>query len=210
MSPNELSPLEVLEKLDAFYTNAWEKLIIYNTVFLALIGIIIPLIIQWWQTRNLKIREEVLKLELNDLFADKSKELEDKILGVIDEKFKTEIEKIEKKVERIKSELRGTQFHLQANILDSDKEKMVSLVFAAEHYIDGEDFANLMTILSMLKESITKITKEDISNMLAEKADLDALIKKLDEMENSGPFVRVVMEIKKLINKIPEKGADLK
>lgn len=205
MSPNELNPNEILEKLDAFYNNAWDKLIIYNTIFLTLIGIIVPFVIQWWQTRNLKIREEVLKSEINDLFLEKSRELEDTINRVIDERFNDEIAKTEKKLIIIKEKLQGSQFHLQANTSDDIKDRISSLIRAAECYVIAEEFLNLKSVIDMLNSNIPLITKEDIKDLNIEGVDFDSLIKKLLDMNNNEALLHSIWQMKKLVNKIPEK-----
>ena len=206
MNTIELNPIEILEKLDTFYNNAWEKLIIYNTVFLAVIGIIVPFIIQWWQSRNIKLREEVLKKELTDLFEAKTKEFQESIIKAADEKFKVEVEAIEKNLEKIKSGLEGSHFHLQANSESDGKERMKSLIWAAQGYVKGDDLLNLIPVLEMIISLIPKLSKEDMSDIFVEDADIDALIKMLEEMGNTDTFIHLVRKIKILISKMPEKN----
>ena len=58
-------PLDVLEKLNRFYTGAWAQLVIYVTVALALVGIVFPVATQIVQRQLLKTDERRLKDELS-------------------------------------------------------------------------------------------------------------------------------------------------
>ena len=113
---NELNPIEILEKVDLFYNNAWNKLIIFTTILLTIVGVVIPIIINWWQNRNLKLREKALKEDLKDFFNDELSKLKKEMETSIKEQFKEEIGKSKENQEEIKNSLQGTFFHLQANI----------------------------------------------------------------------------------------------
>jgi hypothetical protein len=206
MKENQLNPIEVLEKLDIFYNNAWDKLIIYNAILLTIIGVIIPFIIQWWQNRNLKIKEDSLKKELNDLFVAKFKEFNEQIIKAVDEKFQLEVDDIKKYQDNIKAGLEGSHFHLQANSETESKDKMKSLIWAAQNYIKGGDFLNLIPVLEMIVTNIPKLNKEDISEIYVEDADLEALIKTLDETENNNTYLHLIRKIKILYSKIPSES----
>ncbi len=56
--------IDLVTKVDSFYNNAWQKLIIVGTVAFAIIGIALPLIIQWYQKKALSLSEELLKKEI--------------------------------------------------------------------------------------------------------------------------------------------------
>lgn len=198
----EITPIEILEKLDQFYNNAWDKLIIYNTIFLAIIGVLIPFIIQWWQNRNLKIKEDVLKKELQDIFDTKYEEFTKKMINAVEEKFSSEVVEIKKYLDIINASLKGSHFHLQANSESDIKEKMKSLIWAADNYIKGEDFLNLIIILEMLVSNIPQLSKEDFAEIFVEDADMDELIKNLDEIEKNETFVHLIRKIKIVYNKI--------
>ena len=62
--------LDILEKVDTFYNNAWNKLIIVGSVAITIVGIVVPLIIQWYQKRTLKLSEELLKKSITTQTAE--------------------------------------------------------------------------------------------------------------------------------------------
>ena len=56
--------LEIINRIDQFYDSAWDKLIIIGTISFGIVGIVVPLIIQWYQKKSLKLSEENLKTEI--------------------------------------------------------------------------------------------------------------------------------------------------
>ncbi len=63
--------LTILGKVNSFYSGAWSQLIIYTSALFALIGIIIPILVQFYQKRVLKLEkeslEQIIKEETNDI-----------------------------------------------------------------------------------------------------------------------------------------------
>jgi LPS O-antigen subunit length determinant protein (WzzB/FepE family) len=53
--------IDLINKVDSFYNSAWDKLIIVGSIAFAIIGILVPYVIQWYQKKTLKISEELLK-----------------------------------------------------------------------------------------------------------------------------------------------------
>lgn len=56
--------IDLIDKVDNFYNNAWNKLILFGSILFAIVGVFIPLVIQWYQKRTLKLSEETLKNNL--------------------------------------------------------------------------------------------------------------------------------------------------
>ncbi len=83
---------------------------------------------------------------------------------------------------------------------------MKSLIWAAQGYVKGDDLLNLIPVLEMIISLIPKLSKEDMSDIFVEDADIDALIKMLEEMGNTDTFIHLVRKIKILISKMPEKN----
>lgn len=63
VASKDVQPLDIINKVDIFYNNAWTKLATTVTIFFLLVGVVVPLIIQWYQKRELKHSEENLKSE---------------------------------------------------------------------------------------------------------------------------------------------------
>lgn len=77
----QINSLDLLQKIDSFYNNAWLKLTIFVTIVIAIAGIFIPIIInffiQWYQKRFFVLEENKIKFELKN-----------EITTLIDEKLK--------------------------------------------------------------------------------------------------------------------------
>ena len=129
----ELSAIEILNHLDTFYNNAWNKLILFTTILLAVVGILIPLIISWLQTRNLKLKEENLRKELEADYKKKISVVKEDLLKEIKSQFEQKISDFETKQEVLRAELKGLHFHLQANATGVDsKGKLTDFIIASE------------------------------------------------------------------------------
>jgi len=59
--------IDLINKVDAFYNNAWGKLILFGSISFAIVGIIVPLLIPLYQQRTLKLSEDLLKNEINNI-----------------------------------------------------------------------------------------------------------------------------------------------
>jgi low affinity Fe/Cu permease len=58
------APIEIVDKVRQFYTDAWNMLIVYVTILIAVVGVVIPFTIQWYQNRTFRREEEKLKESL--------------------------------------------------------------------------------------------------------------------------------------------------
>ncbi len=199
---NELTPIEILEKLDYFYNSAWNRLVLFTTILLALVGVVIPLIISWWQSRNLKLQKAVVKKELADFFESKSNQLKEELNKTINELFEDKIAEVMKYQDKIKAGLSGSNFHLQANTLENPKEKLSSLIWSANGYLEGDDFLNLGTVLDMIVLNLPNVKKEDLLEMKVVTADIDELISNLEQANSNNSLTKLIRQIQIELNKL--------
>ena len=197
--------------MDLFYNNAWNKLIIFTTILLTIVGVVIPIIINWWQNRNLKLREKALKEDLKDFFNDELSKLKKEMETSIKEQFKEEIGKSKENQEEIKNSLQGTFFHLQANIeKQSHVEKMKSLVWSALCYIEGKDFLNLGGVLEMIENGLPKLYKEDIQEMDVDEANLKELLEELNKINDNSVYTVFIRKFKLELEKARNRAREPK
>ncbi|MFD0939361.1 hypothetical protein [Pedobacter boryungensis] len=57
--------LDLINKVDTFYNNAWTKLAVTVTLLFIIVGIVVPLIIQWYQKKQLKLSEDRLLADIS-------------------------------------------------------------------------------------------------------------------------------------------------
>ena len=84
---NTNQSIEIIEKVDSFYNNAWSKLIIVVSIMGAIVGVFIPLMIQWYQNKTIKSSEEKLTNKLKEEVTKLKNELNNDLLTTIKEKF---------------------------------------------------------------------------------------------------------------------------
>ena len=85
---NQIQSIDLVQKVDDFYNNAWTKLIIVISVGFTVVGIIVPLFIQWFQKRSLQASENLLKKEISDNAKKIKEELLAELITKIDDKYK--------------------------------------------------------------------------------------------------------------------------
>lgn len=81
--------LDVINKIDQFYNNAWNKMVLLVSGAFFVIGFLMPLFLQWYRDKKWKILEEKIEQKTKEL-----KELEECI-----DKKEEKIQSLERQVE---------------------------------------------------------------------------------------------------------------
>jgi hypothetical protein len=185
----------LLNMVDTFYSNAWNRLIIT----LAIVGVAWPIILKIYSDYRVKIKEEKLEKKLSE----KIQNLNKRNLELINKKNDANIEGIDKfiskELENIDIKLsasRGLLWHVQGN-LDYEKEEYDTALnyffLAFENYFNGKDELNLQRILNCIKNCYKMV--EDLSYLeKVENQHLD-LIKKLNEINENLRYRDVITGI---------------
>jgi hypothetical protein len=126
---------QLMNNLTSFYDSAWSKLIYTIGILGALIGILLPIIINYFQFKSIK--NEIL---------DENKKLITETLNNLKDEFNIKLEVYDHK-------RKGGMHHLQGNkYFDNGKKKeaMINYFKATECYILGSDLVNLQIILNTI------------------------------------------------------------
>jgi hypothetical protein len=114
----EISGLDVVNSVNGFYSGAFDKLFGLVLALIALFGVIIPILVQIYQRRVMKVSESELKAEIKNLLEEKKKEL----MAEIENKLKSEKENIAESlkantaiIERKLNNTTGGVYHVQGN-----------------------------------------------------------------------------------------------
>ena len=187
----------LLNMVDTFYSNAWNRLII----LLAIVGVGWPVILKVYSDYRVKIKEEKLEKRLSEKIQNLNKEN----LELINKKNDANIEGIDKfvskKLENIDIKLsasRGLLWHVQGN-LDYEKGQYSSALerffLAFEYYFNGKDELNLQRILTCIKDCYKMV--EGLS--LLEKVENQhlELIKKLNGINENNRYENAIIDIEK-------------
>lgn len=196
---------ELLNQVDNFYNSAWQKLIIVGTVSFAVIGIIIPLIIQWYQKKTLKISENLLKAYIEGEVAKIKTDLLDSISQILDEKVKT----FETKIENLNASMSAKAFHLQGNGQMNDglyNNAFADFITSADFYLSCKEFNNLQVVLRFLDQNcLPKLSLEEIADIqITHGVDINLLLKKIEETEDNGFFKSIISSLKLKLTKLPK------
>jgi len=195
----------LLNMIDTFYSNAWNRLIIV----LAIVGVLWPLIIKAYSDYTVKIKEEKLEKRLSEKIQNLNKEN----LELIIKKNDANIEGIDKlvseKLENIDIKLnasKGVVWHIQGNLCYEKKEYNNALkyfFFAFEYYFNGKDEMNLQLILTCIKNCYKMV--EDLSVLEKVKNEHLNLIKQLYKINENGRYTNAIDDIKKEFNSAEER-----
>ena len=191
----EITGLDVVSSVNRFYSGAFDHLFALVLALIALFGVILPILIQIYQRRVMKVSESELKAEMVKLFEEKKVEL----ISIIEEKIASEKESItaalDKNTATIKKRLataEGYSFHMLGN---SSIEKGAffaagqHLCRAAELYCSSDNGADLQTVINILSETVLpKLNKKDLERN-GFQSRLEDLFKQLGKMEHHG-FLR--------------------
>lgn len=197
--------INLINKVDQFYNSAWEKLVIIGTVSFAVIGILVPFVIQWYQKKTLKSGEELLKIEMqNQLLILKAELLED-ISNKLDEKLIT----FEKKFEEHNASTTAKAFHLQGNsqiVHERYAGALSDFSIAATRYFVCDEYSNLQVVLSAILENcLPKLSQEEIDELkISHNCDLEMTLNDLTEKDEKGAFRQLIRDIKLAISKLPK------
>ncbi len=196
---------ELISHVDSFYNSAWDKLVIVGSLAFAVIGLLVPFAIQWYQKRSLKISEELLKKDVENQMLKLKADLLVEINSALEEKIKI----FDHKIEKLNANSDAKTHHIQGNGLLDDScfsEALSDFIIAAEGYLFCEDFVNLQTVLEMIVDScLPALSIEEIDDLkVSHNSDLDSLLSNLDEKDEKGTFRTRIRQIRLALTKLPK------
>ncbi len=199
---NASETIDLISKIDAFYNSAWEKLIIIGTLSFAVVGIIVPLIIQWYQKKSLKISEELLKKDFEEQAESIKSEILESFQHVIDKK----IEEFESRIARMNASNTAKTFHLQANNETDNAKALGDYLFAAKNYLICDEFSNLQVILSYILSGIMPVlSQEEVNDLpITHNVDLAKLLNEIEIKDNNGALTILIRQIRHKLTKLPK------
>ncbi|HQB08814.1 MAG TPA: hypothetical protein PLW37_03020 [bacterium] len=201
--------IDLIAKVDSFYNSAWNKLIIVGSVAFAIVGVIVPFVIQWYQKRTLKLSEEIMKKE----FSEHKKILKEEIYKEVAHEIENKFEKYEKELRLANASANAKIFFSQGKFSLEKNYFSVALnefITAAHSCMDGNDFQTLQKILkSILEDCLPNLSREEIDDLrISDNKDLNSLLVLLSQHDNSGVFQDVIGSIKVKITKLPKNIKD--
>jgi hypothetical protein len=190
--------IDLVQKVDTFYNNAWTKLIIIITILFSVAGIIFPLILnfilQRAQKKELKASEEVLKKEIATKTVEIKNQISEDLVKIIDDKFK----EYEGNVLLLKGE-----FYLAK---ESYRDALSTFITAAICFLRCNDYQNLQNVLNLILYScLSNLSFEDISHVKeVYDNDLDLFLGQLKEKDEKRILLTSIQLIKDKMRSLPK------
>ena len=151
--------IDYLNQIDSFYNSAWDKLVLTGSIVIGLVGIVVPILIQFWQQRNLETQERNLKGEIETQIAKAKEELK----VMIEDLIKKEVDSLGIKQQESFDNIEGKLLQTQGNLFyDKDnKSALHSYIRAARQYLKGNNGALLVRMLAMTSKTIKTFKTEE-------------------------------------------------
>ena len=161
--------LDLISKVDTFYNNAWIKLSLTVTIFFILTGVIVPIIVQLYQKKVLKLEEQKLKAEIE------SSEL--RLIAKIKEESQSTLKILTERINALESELNtkvsARTNHLQA-MIETGKNDYTRATYlyslSAKSLLINKEFGNAQVALYEMTQTIKKVNKKDLDQMYKNKS----------------------------------------
>jgi hypothetical protein len=200
-----MDPLQLLERIDAFYSNAFSSLITITVALLGFGAIILPLLLQYLQQRSFRIEQKSLHDKITRDTAASKGELNNELQIF----FKSEKERLQ---QQIKGELKMFDIKLEEKIscaeagifflqgnnnfrLQNYSQAVMDFAVAAEKYITGKDECNGRTSLDLIVSTLPELTKESFRQVSNLEGRINDLLKTLSDKNENGRFFEAITKI---------------
>ena len=194
----------IASEINQFYDSAWLKLLFVITI----LGIVVPIIVQYFQSKNLKDLTKELKEKFDSKLDLLKEDYENKIDSLI-QNHKTKFKQLEIKNEKALIELEANTFHLHGRALFNEKDYLASF---GSFLIAGKESKNCGRMdriginLDSALANLKKFKKEDfikLNDFLIENFECKSLEESLSELENGlsseSVLILKISEIRNLV-----------
>lgn len=193
-----MEEINILNQVNEFYNSAWEKLLVVGTIALTIVGIIAPIMMQWYQKRTLKLNEEHLREALRKEIEGSKIQLKQEIEVLVNEKSKKVKQSLRRKVKILYYNSEGGLYYVQANNQIDIKnyyEATRSYAIAIDYYRKAKNLLLIQEILPNLIDCLKKIKKVDINELKKEDdVDLDEILIKVLNKDKYGIVRNIILD----------------
>ena len=86
-----MDDLTLLKAVEEFYNSAWDKLIYSGILAIAIVGVLMPVLIQWWQKNALLVQEKNIEQNAKEYVRESMKGLAEEIKKQMTARFVLEL-----------------------------------------------------------------------------------------------------------------------
>lgn len=200
--------VEAVDKMHAFYTQAFSNLMSITFGIIAFVGVVLPIVVSLIQNRQLKrendnLRRE-LKLEIETIASGEIENLEkllDDKARAIDSRIEEKLMELNKKLSTSTAESRGSIFHLQGNsgVSNGDYgEATISYAVALSAYLLAKNLGDARVVANLLHSTcLPEIDKETFADSPRIKTFIEAAIKDLKASNQDGRHTDLIEKIER-------------
>lgn len=200
MATPVIDTAQLLRDSQSFYNSSFNNLLVLIGFSFAIIGIIVPLFIMWWQNKQLIINENKL---IND-FDKKYKELEVRIM----DEFTKKSEELRVMIIESQAAANGTSFLSQAqNYLQQEKypEALLNLFFSLNNWMINGDENQVASSLQLVYDYFPAVKdKSSLSHFRYILEDVIDTLVTFDRNRKS-KYNKDIIMLNKLLEEIPIK-----
>jgi hypothetical protein len=196
-----------LSQLTTLYTETMSQLIMITVSVLALVGVIIPALVSWLQSRQINKEQKLLRAEidnqvqiaLQDLkkqfaieFAKKSTEFQ----AVLDESKQN----FAKELERIEADSDAKTLHLQAKHQLTNKnyvESAESALGAMEFYVKSNNEVNLRRVWKVANVALNNLNSKSFQKNTELEQKIQDATKAVTRIDSNGRYADLIDEIQR-------------
>lgn len=202
---------ELIDRVNSFYNSAWEKLILFGSIAIAIIGIAFPVILELLKKRQYRIDKQDLiknlKEDLDNTIDILSKETEKNIntkLSKVDNQLKLIEQKSKAGIYFMQGRLSidsGNRFQALPNFLTSLKSSMLC-----------NDVANIISALQIIRVECLPFLSLEALDILkgTYNMDIDSFLSEITSFDKTGVFSFEISQIKIILKKMPKTQQELK
>lgn len=210
-----MDPMSLLAAVNAFYDQAFNKLMAATLGLVGLIGIAVPLIVGWVQTRSLRseknsllseLRKE-LEAEREQLQSSANQEVANRIRA-FEEKANKRFEEVAKSITIAQSAAEGRTFHVQANFSMQKGLAGVALedyVTAVQLYMAAKDQMNIQRCIEQVHAACLPACKKLDFDLCNVEKYVSELITTLTDNNSESRYTNSIQKIERELREAKER-----
>lgn len=201
---NQEQGIDLVQKVDDFYNNAWSKLIFIISISFTIVGVIVPLFIQWLQKRTLKASEDLLKKEI----VDKTKAIKEEILTNIKKEVEEKFKLYEKEIEITRASANAKLYLAEGKVklsMNYYDKALSDFISASENCMKSDNYPSLNDALKLISQDcLPYLSLEEINDLKTRNnCDLNSFLDYLTKTDDRFYFREIIGEIRVIISKLP-------
>lgn len=213
-----LTPIEVIDKVNSFYSGAFTQLITLTIAVLGFGGVILPILVQIIQSRNFRSEQKSLEIQITSQLA----AVKSEVLNEIEKKFDTEradsqklleeqMKTMQEKLDEVSHAGQGSAFFLQARFSVGQKKFAIaalSFALAGEHLLRAKDEMNAQRAITQLREDcLPQINKGSFEAVERLRRAIDDLLNLLQEKNENARYSDTIRDLKSAYEKAKNREA---